>query len=78
MSKYSNDESILLDNGKDLWSIAICDKYKYLIDVLKDVGTFLLLDPVKNHRKSDTLELSPWWQQNHLILEKVSWKHVQT
>ena len=55
MSKYSNSESILQENVKDRLSLEL-----KITDVLKDEGTFLLLDPVKNHRKSDALELSLW------------------
>ena len=49
-----------------------------ITDVLKDVGTSLLQDPVQNHRKDSTLvyDLSLWWQQKHMISEKVSWQET--
>ena len=49
-----------------------------ITDVLKDVGTSLLQDPVQNHRKDNTLvyDLSLWWQQKHMISEMVSWQET--
>ena len=49
-----------------------------ITDVLKDVGTSLLQDPVQNHRKDSTLvyDLSLLWQQKHMISEKVSWQET--
>jgi hypothetical protein len=49
-----------------------------ITDVLEDVGTSHLQDSVQNHRKDSTFvyDLSLWWQQKHMISEKVSWQET--